>query len=389
MLNKFRSNILFSVYLLGFLFSLQVALPNYINSSYLGTLMPAGLVGIIYIVEAFLAIGGFLLLPWFLRKFGNFRVAIALLLVEIISLLGLAIYQNIISVSFFMVTSIVTVTFLSFSFDIFLEGLSFDTSTGKTRGIYLTVVNLAWVFGPLLAGLILTNGDYFKIYFAAFLLLLPVFIIIRSTLGKFKDSVYQNSNPLVTLARVWNNKNIRNIFMSVFLLQFFYAWMTIYTPIYLHVNLGLPWSSIGIIFAIMLVPFVFVQFPAGRLADTRFGEKEMLSIGFIIIALFTITMFFVAGVNIWLWGLILFATRLGAALVEIMCDVYFFKKVDNENANLISFYRMARPMAYIIGPLSGTLILGVLGLDIKYLFLILGFIMFFGLKFSLSIQDTK
>jgi hypothetical protein len=75
--------------------------------------------------------------------------------------------------------------------------------------------------------------------------------------------------------------------------------------------------------------------------------------------------------------------------VEIMCDVYFFKKVDNENANLISFYRMARPMAYIIGPLSGTFILGILGLDMKYLFLILGFIMFFGLRYSLAIKDTK
>jgi len=389
MLTKLRTNILFSVYLLGFLFSLQAALPNYINSSYLGTLMPAGFVGIIYIIEAVLAICGFLVLPKFLRKFGNFRVAIVLLLVEIISLLGLAIYQNIITTSLFMVTSIITVTFLSFSFDIFLEGLSFDNSTGKTRGTYLTVVNLAWVFGPLLAGMILVNGEYSKIYFAAFLLLIPVFIILRTTLGEFKDSVYQNSNPFKTLSQVWNNKNILNIFMAVFLLQFFYAWMTIYTPIYLHSNLGLPWGSIGIIFAIMLIPFIFVQFPAGRLADSKFGEKEMLSIGFVIMALATITMFFVTGSNILVWGLILFVTRVGAALVEIMCDVYFFKKVDNENANLISFYRMARPMAYIIGPLSATFILGVFGLDIKYLFLILGFILIFGLRYSLAIKDTK
>ena len=177
--------------------------------------------------------------------------------------------------------------------------------------------------------------------------------------------------------------------MAVFLLQIFYACMTIYTPIYLHTNLGLPWSSIGIIFSIMLLPFVFVQFPAGKLADAILGEKEILSVGFIIMALATTTIFFIDSKSILVWALILLGTRVGAALVEIMCDVYFFKKVDNKNANLISFFRMSRPFAYIISPLVVAIILSVFGLDLKSLFLILGFLMFFGLRYSLAIVDTK
>jgi MFS family permease len=255
--------------------------------------------------------------------------------------------------------------------------------------MYLTIVNLAWVFGPLLAGMVLTNGDYWKIYLSAFFLLIPVFIIIRTTLYKFKDSPYQSSNPFSTIYEVWKNKNIKNIFMAMLLLQIFYAWMTIYTPIYLHTNLGLPWSSIGIIFGVMLLPFIFVQFPAGRLADSRFGEKEILSIGFIVMALATITMYFVDGNNIIVWALILFGTRVGAALVEVMCDVYFFKKVDNKNANLISFFRMSRPFAYIISPILATVIMSIFGLGIESLFLALGFLMLFGLRYSLAIKDTK
>lgn len=389
MLNKLRTNILFSVYLLGFLFSLQVALPNFINSSYLGTLMPENFLGVIYTIESVLAICGFLLMPKILRIFGNFRVAVFLLLAELFSLFGLAVYHNLIAASLFMISSMTIITFLSFSFDVFLEGFSADVTTGKTRGVYMTFVNLAWVIAPLLTGLILTDGDYWKIYLAAFILLIPVFVILKTTLNKFKDSAYQNSNPFKTIAQVWKNKNILNIFMSVFLLQIFYSWMTIYTPIYLHNNLGLEWSSIGIIFAIMLTPFVFVQFPAGRLADSRFGEKEMLSIGFIIMALVTMVMFFVTGKNVLIWGLILLGTRVGASIVEIMCDVYFFKKVDNKDVNLISFFRMARPFAYIIGPLLATIILSLSDFSIKNLFLVLGFLMFFGLKFSLSIKDTK
>jgi len=389
MINNSKKNILFSVYLLSFLFSIQVALQNFVNSSYLETLMPAVYVGFIYTIEAIVAIGGFLLMPKFLRYFGNFKVAIFLLLLEIFSLLGLTVYHNVIVVSIFMIGSIATVTFLSFSFDIFLEGLSLDSSTGKTRGMYLTIVNLAWVFGPLLAGMVLINGDYWKIYLSAFFLLIPVFIIIRTTLYKFKDSPYQSPNPFSTIYEVWKNKDIKNIFMAMLLLQIFYAWMTIYTPIYLHTNLGLPWSSIGIIFGFMLLPFIFVQFPAGRLADSRFGEKEILSIGFIIMALATITMYFVDGNNIIVWTLILFGTRVGAALVEVMCDVYFFKKVDNKNANLISFFRMARPFAYIISPILATVIMSIFGLGIESLFLALGFLMLFGLRYSLAIKDTK
>jgi hypothetical protein len=75
--------------------------------------------------------------------------------------------------------------------------------------------------------------------------------------------------------------------------------------------------------------------------------------------------------------------------VEVMCDTYFFKKVDIHNANLISFYRMARPLAYIFGPLLAIIILSLPGVEMKTLFVILGLMMFFGLKFSLSIEDTK
>jgi MFS family permease len=389
MLHKFQKYSLFSLYLVGFLFSLQVALPNYVNSSYLGTLMPERWLGVIYTLEAVLAILGFLILPKILRRFGNFRVAIVFLLIEMVSLLGLVFYHDFISVIVFMTSSLVFLILLSFSLDMFLEGFSSDVSTGKTRGIFLTCANLAWVVAPFLTGLILSNGDYWKIYLSAFIILIPVFIIIRASLSNFKDSEYKDSNLLRTLVQVWKEKDILNIFMAGFLLQLFYSWMTIYTPIYLHTNLGLSWSAIGIIFSVMLLPFVFVQFPAGRLADSRFGEKEMLVIGFVFMILSTLLMFLIVGKSLLVWTLILFGTRIGAAVVEIMCDVYFFKKVNNQDANLISFFRMARPLAYIIGPLLATIILSFSGLGIKYLFLILGILLIFGLKFSLSIKDTK
>lgn len=389
MIDKLKSFKLFAVYLIGFLFSLSVALPNYVNSSFLGTVMDKRFVGLIFAVEAFLAIVGFLLMPRILRRLGVFLTTMGIILGVMVSFLGLVFWGNLFGVAFFMIINLSLLTYLSFTLDIFLEGYSVDTSTGKTRGIYLTFVNLAWLIAPYLTGLIIINNDYWKIYLAGFILLLPVIIILQMSLSNFKDSEYKVVYPFKTIRSLWKNKNILNIFLSSFALNFFYCWMTIYTPIYLNTNLGFSWSEIGIIFFVMLLPFVFVQLPAGKLADSRLGEKEMLCVGFILMALSTMVMFFITGKSILVWSLILFGTRIGAAIVEVMCDVYFFKKVDNKDANLIGLYRMARPFAYIVGPILAILILSVPNMPMKGLFLVLGFAMFFGLKFGLSIKDTK
>jgi len=248
---------------------------------------------------------------------------------------------------------------------------------------------LAWVFAPLIVGLILVNNEYWKVYAVAFLFLIPVALILLTSLKKFKDSDYQAPNILSTLKKVSQHKNLSNIFWSSFLLQFFYSWMTIYTPIYLNRSMGFSWGQIGVVFSIMLLPFIFVQFPLGRLADKKYGEKEILSIGFIVMAIATGVIFFMTTKNIFLWGGLLFITRIGAAAVEVMNDTYFFKKVGSLDANIISLFRMSRPIAYILGPLVATVILSFFTADLKYLFIVLGLLMFFGLRFSLALKDTK
>jgi MFS family permease len=186
---------------------------------------------------------------------------------------------------------------------------------------------------------------------------------------------------------VWANRDMKKIVMSMFLLQFFYAWMIIYMPIYLNQTVGFDWTTIGFMFAIMLVPFVILEAPLGRLADSRYGEKEMLSIGFIIMAIAVAAVAFFTDHNVIVWTAILFVSRVGAAITEVMTETYFFKKVDASNTHLISFARMTRPLAYVIGPVIATILLTIF--DIKGLFIFLAFLMLYGLRYSLSLVDTK
>ena len=86
------------------------------------------------------------------------------------------------------------------------------------------------------------------------------------------------------------------------------------------------------------------------------------------------------------WALLLFATRVGASAIEVMNETYFFKKVHASDSDIIGFFRNAGPFAYIIGPAIASTLLYFI--DYKYLFIILGVIMLFGTRLSLSIKDT-
>jgi len=383
-----KQSSIFVIYLLGFLFTLHAALPSYVNSTFLARFTSENFVGIMYTLSALLTIAAFIVVPKILRKFGNYKTIMGMLVVDFVSIIGLTFTHNNFLISVFFITSFVTVALIGFNIDIFLESFSRNSTTGKTRGTFLSTANTAWIIAPLVGSMILTDGDYWKIFLATALLLLPIIFFVHNNLKKFKDPEYKHVRLRVTAKEIFRDKNIRDIFVVGFLLQFFYSWMVIYTPIYLYTHIGFSWQEIGIIFSIMLLPFVLTEAPLGKLADRKWGEKEVMSVGFIVMALATGLIAFVETKNLALWAILLFITRIGAAMVEIMSETYFFKKVHSSKADVIGFFRTMRPWAYIVSPVLATALFSV-DLPIKYIFIFLAVIMFLGLHWSLELKDTK
>src|SRR5205085_6397253 len=83
---------------------------------------------------------------------------------------------------------------------------------------------------------------------------------------------------------ILKNPSLFSVMGAHFLMQLIFVWSAIYIPLYLHNHAGLPWSVIGIIYALSMLPFIFLQMPVGFLADKKFGEKEFIIGGFIISA---------------------------------------------------------------------------------------------------------
>lgn len=366
-------------------FAFQTAITAYVNSTAMEKYLRGGDVGAIYSISALVTILGLYLLPHVLKKYGNFKTSLTLITASLVSLVAIATIHTE-GVLLFFISYLVTNTLMLYCLDIFIEHYSATSSTGRTRGTYLTITNIAWVCAPLLAG-ILASKNIYSVYILSALSVIPLLILIIAKFSHFKDSPYTHISFRKTLSRLLHTKDLRNIFFSNFLLHFFYSWMVVFSPLYLHEVLGVSWSHIGIMFTIMLLPFALFEYPLGKIADKKIGEKEILVLGFLIISISLAFFAFNPGTSLVLLTLILFLTRTGASMVEIMSETYFFKKIDRADSELISIFRYTSPLAYLIGPLLATIILQMFSYQI--LFATLSVIVLLGTYFSHEIKDTK
>ena len=206
-------------------------------------------------------------------------------------------------------------------------------------------------------------------------------------LHDFKDPKYTKVPILKTIKVFIKNKSLSKIYFINLLLKFFFAWMVIYTPLYLHDYLGFDWKQLGLIFTIMLIPFVLLDYPLGRLSD-KIGEKKLLIAGFATTIIFTLMIPFVEMKEVWIWAIILFGTRTGAATLEVMAESYFFKEITDRNSDEISFFRNTYPLSFVIAPIIAIPVL-LLTPSFEYIFFVLGAIMLSGLFITLRLKDKK
>lgn len=375
------------IYILTFIFSLHMTPALYINSSYLEQFMPKNIIGIVYTVASIITIFGFFGIRILLKRYGNYRVFNAILVLEILALLCMALAPSgAVAIGAFIASFALT-ALAFFNLDVFLESLSVDNETGIVRGIYLTSQNLAFMLGPLLAGLLLTDHDFWKVYILGAILILPILFIFSRYTKDFKDPEYEKPEIFKTILHIWSDRDLHYIFSCGFLMRFFFSWMVIYSPLLLIDYVGFTIAQTTAILAIALIPYLLFEFILGKLADEKYGEKEILTIGFIIAAIAVGAMSFFSEKSFFLWAGILFMTRVGASMIEIMTETYLFKKIEGKNINILGFYRIVRPLAYVFGPLIASLILTFA--EIQYLFIVLAFITLYGVRYSLALKDTK
>jgi MFS family permease len=390
---KKPTRFLLAVFLSNFLLSFHFFLIIYINSSFLDQFFSPTTLSFLFIAGALANLILLLNGPRLIKKIGNYKLTLLFVLIEFLAVLGLALVKSPLFVGILFIAHQAVILMILFDLDVFLEDYSpFDESqTGSIRGLYLTIANITQVIAPAVAGLILTNGDFWRVYLVSAFFLIPLFLTVKKGL-KIKMAEPEGIKVRESFRAMLKNKDLHTVFMVQLILQFFYAWMIIYLPIHLFQNIGFSWTQIGLIFTIMLLPFVLFEIPLGRLADKKIGEKEIMILGFFIASISSAFIPFVKEPVFIVWALLLFATRIGASFIEISSESYFFKHVNASDSNAISIFRITRPIAFIITPAvaAGTLfILSLFDVAYGFSFLILSAVTLYGVRYGVAINDTK
>lgn len=386
-ISLFRTSPILNVLFLSNIFlSFHYFLIYYVNSTFLSLSFSEIQLSALYIIGATVETTCLLNASRILNRLGSYTFIVIAIFLELVATSGLVLSGSPLLIGLFFILHMATMSTIVFNLDILVESVSADASTGSIRASYLTITNIVVIIAPSIVALLLRNDAYAYVYSLSALFLIPLYFCIKKLKHKAPITIppVHIKDALLTYI---SNKNLRNIFAAQFLLQLFYAFMGIYMPLYLQKYIGFSWSEIGIIFTIMLLPFVMFELPVGAMADKKYGEKEFLSVGQIIMGVSTLIIAFISIKSFFLWAAILFVTRIGASFVEITAESFFFKHVKEQDGEVISFFRITRPLSFIVAPILATIALQFI--PFQYMFIMLGSLMIIGVRYSLAIQDTK
>ena len=368
--------------LLGF----QLGLAVYIMSNFLKERSGTENVGVFYFIAYIAALFVLVNMHYLVKKHGKSKVFMIFVLMKASALFGIGLFAHSQIAVIFAVISLMSGVMMWAGLDLLLENFTRDSVAGKVRGTHLTVLNFGVLVAPFLAAEIVETSGFRPVFFLGSSMTLAALFLTVRYFPKINHNVKKALDTKKVIGKMMRRKNILRIYIIAILLAMFYAVINIYTPIYL-LDIGMHWSQIGLIFTVMLIPFVVVQFPLGITADKKTGEKEWLVLGLILLVLATALLSFVTSTSVVLWMVLLFGTRTGAAIIEVMRDSYFYKQVGARDVDLIDFFRTAKCVAFIVGTALFSLLLFFIPL--KMVFLTLALIMLTGLIPLWKLRDTK
>lgn len=372
--------------LISFLLGFSQSLLVYVESSYFKLSLGSENVSVFYFLAYAVALLGLLNMHKIIKLLGKSTAFFLFFFLQICAMAVLIMVPPSVLGIVLLMINIVTAYLMYVILDIIMESYSEDRKSGRIRGFHLMIISAGFMLGPVLSTRILEKYDYSGLFFLSMIISMAIFVIglvgLRGGNNKFNGNI--TIRDLVK--KIFVNKNLMRIYWVSFVLEFFYALMTVYTPLYL-LDLGMTWGQIGVIFTIMLIPFLLINYPVGIIADKKLGEKEMIIFALFVMSFSTMSIFFITSKSILVWGFVLLLTRVGAAMIETLRDSYFYKRIDGDDMDVISFFRTSRSIAYIAATAVSAMILVIF--PVKIMFLFLALVILLALYPAFTLVDNK
>ena len=249
--------------------------------------------------------------------------------------------------------------------------------SAEERGLAISVQHIGRVLGPILAAIVALKFGIQAPYKVTFLLLIIMSILLYIATKDFKDKEYKHSSFIISIKNIITRPDLLKPLTSILLVNIFYALMVAFVPIYLANDIGLGEESLGIIFTIMLTPFIILGFPIGKSIDNGSSGRRTARFGLIIMTIATLAFPFIHTKSLIIWIIVLFVSRVGSVMLEVAGQGIFFKNINEEETELLGIMRDMQPVGYFIASLIAviTLYFG----SLVHIFYVIGTILLIGI----------
>lgn len=194
----------------------------------------------------------------------------------------------------------------------------------EAEGFLYTLLNLAWLLGPLIAGFFILKFGVSSVFFLSIaFVFIGIFLLLLTRLPNFKAKRFEYDTHVVENVRDFlSYKKAHLPYIMAAGVQVWWVLVYLYVPLFM-IKSGLSDSSVAIFIALVVAPLILIENLVGKLSS-KYGFRFFFFTGFLALCILSLFLFLSNDIYIQL-GLIIFAS-IFVSFLEPLQDTFFFKR---------------------------------------------------------------
>lgn len=270
---------------------------------------------------------------------------------------------------------------------LFIRDVAGKKNIGKIEGFYYTLINVAWLAGPIAGGMVAVLFSQKATFsLAAIIAATALCILMVGNIREKKAPDQIDEKFFTRIKEYFRISNLSIIYLIGVGLACWWAVLYTYVPLFVTEH-GFTEKTVGITLALFTIPLILLDFLAGWLAD-KYGYRRFLSSAFLIMSILIMVAAFTQNVYLFI-GLIV-AGCIGAAFIEPLHEAYFFKAVSKkEETRFYPVFRTGYEVGYLFAPLIFSGVMFITNGSFNALFLVASIMMLFFCIMAVFLRKIK
>lgn len=379
---------------IGFIVALASSLIDTIWAVYMDSFLDnISLVGFFSAGLTVLALISYFIFIPFIERNKKSRIYILTLIMMAATFILFAINRDFYIFIILAVAYTIFITLRITSFGIIVKDRSREKQLPRNEGVMYTILNVAWVVGPLLSGYVSERFGISTIFLLSAILVLCAAFVFK--IAKIRDAHIKgrtDRNVIKNFIEFFRDRGRVQAYVMGASVGLWWILVYLFMPLYiLQNNLDTLW--VGYFLFAIAFPLIIFEFPFSKFS-AKIGFKKVFRMGFIILSILSVACFIISSLTIIdtilrtkiILGLFVLAS-IGMALLEPTTEAYFFEVTeDSEESRFYGPYNTTLEVSHFIGKVSVSVLL--IFLAFKYVFLLYAFFMFLFVLMTFKIKDV-